>query len=75
MFCLSLFNFRKAGEIIRPLVGVVTPVPAQWITSGRDTSIMYSQISDGTQLMLGPLRFVNHDCNPNAEVCFNGLIE
>ena len=48
MFCFSLCHSRSAGEIIRLLVGVVTLVPAHWITSCRDISIMYSQFTNFT---------------------------
>ncbi|KAG8734877.1 Histone-lysine N-methyltransferase set9, partial [Ceratobasidium sp. 428] len=44
-------------------------------TSGaasRDFSVIYSHQKGCNQLFLGPARFVNHDCNPNAELFRDG---
>ncbi|PWN28055.1 hypothetical protein BDZ90DRAFT_259882 [Jaminaea rosea] len=39
---------------------------------GRDFSIIKSSARNCSQLLLGPARFVNHDCDPSVEFSRNG---
>ncbi|CAE6473223.1 unnamed protein product [Rhizoctonia solani] len=41
-------------------------------SASRDFSVIYSHQKGCNQLFLGPARFVNHDCNPNAELFRDG---
>ena len=66
-FCFALL--RNPGEVITSLVGLTTAVPPQFTLSAANSfSVMVSSRSRTTSLLLGPIRFVNHDCHPNAEV-------
>ena len=63
-------------EIIRPqtvlnsnAIGFIKPVPEGAISN---LSVMSSQRTGETLILLGPLRFVNSDCSPNAEYDFTG---
>ena len=49
-------------------VGFVKPVPEGVVTN---LSVMSSERTGGLLLLLGPVRFVNSDCNPNAEYNFS----
>ncbi|EPQ26451.1 uncharacterized protein PFL1_06099 [Pseudozyma flocculosa PF-1] len=40
---------------------------------GRDFSVISSSRKGCSQLLLGPARFVNHDCNPNTEFYRMGM--
>ncbi|KAK0547240.1 histone lysine methyltransferase Set9 [Tilletia horrida] len=51
----------QARERLRPGQIAATAAPA------RDFSVIRSAQKGCSQLLLGPARFVNHDCNPNAE--------
>ncbi|CAE7224252.1 unnamed protein product [Rhizoctonia solani] len=41
-------------------------------SASRDFSVIYSHQKGCNQLFLGPARFVNHDCDPNAELFRDG---
>ncbi|CAE6446255.1 unnamed protein product [Rhizoctonia solani] len=41
-------------------------------SASRDFSVIFSHQKGCNQLFLGPARFVNHDCNPNAELFRDG---
>ena len=49
-------------------LGFVTPVPDSVVT---DLSLMSSERTGQQMLVLGPIRFVNSDCNPNCEYDFS----
>ena len=49
-------------------LGFVTPVPDGVVT---DLSLMSSERTGQQLLLLGPIRFVNSDCNPNCEYDFS----
>ena len=51
----------------------VSPEEEDTITNtGMDFSIVYSTYKKRNYIFLGPARFVNHDCDPNAELASNG---
>ncbi|TGZ77898.1 hypothetical protein EX30DRAFT_172636 [Ascodesmis nigricans] len=60
----------KRGDTIKNLTGAMvkmTPADEEAFTEGKaDFSIIYSSRVGGMSLLLGPARFVNHDCNPNS---------
>ena len=49
-------------------LGFVTPFPDGVVT---DFSLMSSERTGQQLLLLGPIRFVNSDCNPNCEYDFS----
>ncbi|RPA80885.1 hypothetical protein BJ508DRAFT_307083 [Ascobolus immersus RN42] len=62
-------HFAK-GEEIRGLHGVLcrmTEEDEEEYSGNNDFSILHSTRMGGTCMLLGPVRFVNHDCNPNAK--------
>jgi hypothetical protein len=63
-------------EEIRYLCGTTVPLHKEELAllsqDGSDFSIMESSRQNTTSLMLGPARFVNHDCNPNARLDLQG---
>ena len=60
---------RDTGEVIHGLESVVAPLPP-WIALNQNNSfsVMYSLRTKSPQVMLGPARFINRQCVPNAEV-------
>ncbi|ODV89397.1 hypothetical protein CANCADRAFT_139248 [Tortispora caseinolytica NRRL Y-17796] len=62
----------QSGESIQYLSGRLVPVVQDedrynFIErEGQDFSIVYSSRKNELCLMLGPARFINHDCSPNA---------
>ncbi|KAK9323562.1 hypothetical protein V1517DRAFT_320200 [Lipomyces orientalis] len=62
-----------AGTTIQHLSGkMVALSPQDEKSLKRDFSIIYSHRLGESCLMLGPCRFVNHDCNPNARFMAQG---
>ena len=60
----------KPPHVFKPSpVGVVKVVPDGVVT---DLSVMSSQRTNEQLLLLGPMRFVNSDCNPNCVHNFSG---
>uniref|UniRef100_A0A060TD63 Histone-lysine N-methyltransferase SET9 n=1 Tax=Blastobotrys adeninivorans TaxID=409370 RepID=A0A060TD63_BLAAD len=63
------------GEEIRYLAGVLvelTEEEEEKLNEGRDFSIINSSRLGANCLMLGPARFVNHDCDANARFVPSG---
>lgn len=62
------------GDILEELFGLYAPVDEDIIVTGKnDFSVMTIKSKD--YLLLGPLSFVNHSCNPNCRYTVrNGLI-
>ncbi|KAK9375026.1 uncharacterized protein V1513DRAFT_444391 [Lipomyces chichibuensis] len=62
-----------AGTTIQHLSGKMVALSPQDETGlKRDFSIIYSHRLGESCLMLGPCRFVNHDCDPNARFIAQG---
>ena len=57
-------KFWPPAIVERNPLGFVTPVPDDVVT---DLSLMSSERTGQQLLLLGPIRFVNSDCNPNCE--------
>lgn len=60
----------QRGEEIKNLCGVLVKMTEadeeEYRGRERDFSVMHSSRMNGNCLLLGPARFVNHDCEPNA---------
>lgn len=52
-----------------PVIGLVTEVTEDYeLTNENSFSIMESSRTKFAHVLLGPVRFINHDCKPNVEV-------
>lgn len=64
------------GEEIRYLCGTTVPLHEEEVAllaqDGSDFSIVESSRQNTTSGLLGPIRFVNHDCEPNARLDLHG---
>ncbi|KAI9295875.1 SET domain-containing protein, partial [Neoconidiobolus thromboides FSU 785] len=64
----------KTESIITHLMGLFSPIDEELLdklkSKGLDFSVMISSRTNKNCLLLGPARFVNHDCNPNAKFHF-----
>lgn len=73
---LSARKFIKSGDVIKHLSGTlvaITPEEEQDLDlTRRDFSIVMSSRKKTPSLFLGPARFSNHDCNPNARLVTKG---
>lgn len=62
----------KAGEFVQFLIGTTARLSEKEETSlrqtGKDFSVVRSGNSKSLSVLLGPARFVNHDCNPNCRL-------
>lgn len=69
--CVLARKALKKGDTIRYLTGAMIKMSSEdeeAYTHGKtDFSIIYSSRVGGMSLLLGPARFVNHDCQPNAK--------
>ncbi|KAL1914766.1 uncharacterized protein VTP21DRAFT_8024 [Calcarisporiella thermophila] len=68
--CIIATRRWHVGDEIRLCTGVIatlTPEELQTLNNGRDFSIMYSSRRGSMCLLLGPARFVNHDCDSNCK--------
>ncbi|KAI9679665.1 MAG: Histone-lysine N-methyltransferase set9 [Trizodia sp. TS-e1964] len=67
----------KKGEIVKYLIGTHVSLTKEeekeLAHSRRDFSIVMSSRKKTPSVFLGPARFSNHDCNPNAELKTSGL--
>lgn len=59
------------GDTVKFLTGVMAPMSSaeedEFAAGQTDFSIIYSSRVGGMSLLLGPARFVNHDCEPNCK--------
>lgn len=64
------------GEEIRYLCGTTVPLHEEEVAllaqDGSDFSIVESSRKNMTSGLLGPIRFVNHECEPNARLDLHG---
>ncbi|KAK0627083.1 hypothetical protein B0T14DRAFT_424417 [Immersiella caudata] len=62
----------KCGDPIRYLTALLVEVSAEeeasMTRSGRDFSVLVNDRTCRAFLLAGPARFINHDCDPNAEI-------
>jgi histone-lysine N-methyltransferase SUV420H len=69
-------RFIRRNETIKYLAGIqVTVTPeeeAQLALRKKDFSLVVSSRSKLTSLFMGPARFANHDCSPNARLVTRG---
>ncbi|KAL2257603.1 hypothetical protein VTK26DRAFT_9416 [Humicola hyalothermophila] len=69
-------RFIRRNETIKYLAGIqVTITPeeeAEMSSRKKDFSLVVSSRSKSTSLFMGPARFANHDCNPNARLVTRG---
>ncbi|KAK9317330.1 hypothetical protein V1524DRAFT_423947 [Lipomyces starkeyi] len=71
--CILARRPIPAGTTIQHLSGKMVALSPQDETGlKRDFSIIYSHRLGESCLMLGPCRFVNHDCDPNARFIAQG---
>lgn len=71
--CIIARNLIEAGITINHLTGKMVALSSQDQHSiNRDFSIIYSHRLGESCLMLGPCRFVNHDCDPNCHFVAQG---
>ncbi|KAK9330854.1 hypothetical protein V1520DRAFT_339393 [Lipomyces starkeyi] len=71
--CILARRPIPAGTTIQHLSGKMVALSSQDETGlKRDFSIIYSHRLGESCLMLGPCRFVNHDCDPNARFIAQG---
>ncbi|KAI2015212.1 histone lysine methyltransferase Set9 [Ophidiomyces ophidiicola] len=73
---LSARKLIRAGDTIRHLSGTLVALTPEEETTldltRRDFSIVMSSRKKTPSLFLGPARFSNHDCNPNARLVTKG---
>ncbi|WEW57854.1 histone lysine methyltransferase Set9 [Emydomyces testavorans] len=73
---LSARKFISTGDTIRHLSGTLVAItPEEEMNldlTRRDFSIVMSSRKKTPSLFLGPARFSNHDCNPNARLVTKG---
>ncbi|KAI8338369.1 hypothetical protein BC941DRAFT_422686 [Chlamydoabsidia padenii] len=69
--CVSVTKDWKTGDEMRLCTGIIAhmePHQEHELKKGnRDISVMWSTRKQCNCLFLGPARFVNHDCDPNAK--------
>nr|CAG8458239.1 1923_t:CDS:2 [Entrophospora candida]CAG8465670.1 9963_t:CDS:2 [Entrophospora candida] len=67
--CIVATKDFNEGDELRLCIGALVPLTSHEenkLEGGRDFSIMWSQRKDVMCLLLGPARFMNHDCKPNT---------
>ncbi|EEP75956.1 conserved hypothetical protein [Uncinocarpus reesii 1704] len=73
---LSARKYIRTGDTIRHLSGTLVAITAEeemnLDLTRRDFSIVMSSRRKTPSLFLGPARFSNHDCNPNARLVTKG---
>ncbi|CAJ0630328.1 16388_t:CDS:2 [Entrophospora sp. SA101] len=76
--CVVATKDFKEGDELRLCTGALVPLTKEEdnkLDGGRDFSIIWSQRKDVMCLLLGPARFVNHDCKPNTTFIASGQSE
>ena len=63
----------KTGDIVQDCTGFMVPIPEEVLNDfTRDFSVVYLPYKRQNFLLLGPVRFINHDCNPNVKFLIKG---
>ena len=62
-------EYLKPSAVIKVPVGFVSQIP----NGVTDWSVMCSERTAETLLLVGPVRFVNSDCNPNCEYDYSSI--
>lgn len=68
--CVNARRPLHAGETIRYLSGamlLLTDEEEEALDDSSDFSVICTSRMKGTSVLLGPARFVNHDCDPNCK--------
>jgi hypothetical protein len=69
--CLVATKDWQTGEEIKHCTAVMVELSkSEENTLSQDFSVIWSEKKKVFHLLLGPVRFVNHDCEPNVEVKF-----
>lgn len=76
--CVISRRMFKEGEELKHLSGILVELTAEEedelnMSKDKDFSIINSSRRGANCLMLGPARFVNHDCQANARFVSNGM--
>ncbi len=74
--CLLSTVKWEPGDQIRLCLGTIADLTDEQenALNNRDFSVIFSSRKNCMCLLLGPARFVNHDCNPNVKVYFKDLM-
>ncbi|RKO91978.1 hypothetical protein BDK51DRAFT_11326, partial [Blyttiomyces helicus] len=66
--CLIATMAMSRGDQIIHCIGLIATLTKEdeECLAGRDFSVIFSTRKECNCLMLGPARFVNHDCDPNC---------
>ena len=66
----------QPGRTVSGLVALTASLPPEVVADlerrEKDFSLMERGSSEHVSLLLGPLRFVNHDCHPNCRMVWKG---
>ena len=72
-FSLIALQDYRTGEAIYGCSGLMVPVPEDILNVfARDFSVVYLPRKKESYLLLGPIRFINHDCSPNVQFDIKG---
>lgn len=73
--CILATRTFKKDDDIQYLQGYFSPLTEEQLdklkADGSDFSVMLFSRRSRSHLLLGPARFVNHDCNPNSTFQFH----
>ena len=74
--CVTSLEPWKIGDIIPDFSGTLIPLTEEQLDQckqhEKDFSILYNINQSSFSLLLGPVRFMNHDCRPNVKFTRRG---